>query len=111
MLLGWLEGVLLDSLCGALDSLGAGAVLEDMLLDSLGAMAIATLAVPVSSAASVCVLRRPLACSPFDCWNSFTAALVFGPAMPSTGPGLCPSEASCACTCLTFFLPCPSCGL
>jgi hypothetical protein len=87
-----LDDRLVDSLGDSLeesvlDSLG-DALAEAWLLASLGAMLRAWLSGPTWSAANVCISRRPLTCSPFDCWNRFTAALVFGPAMPSTGPAL-----------------------
>jgi hypothetical protein len=42
-------------------------------------------------AASVCRSRLPEAWIPLDCWNSFTAAWVFGPALPSAGPASMPA--------------------
>ena len=45
---------------------------------------------PVLSAVSVWSSIWPEACRPCCCWNFFSAAFVFGPAMPSTGPALKP---------------------
>lgn len=59
---------------------------------------------PVLSAASVWSSICPEACRPFCCWNFFSAALVFGPAMPSTGPALKPWSFNACCTCVTFEL-------
>jgi hypothetical protein len=41
-------------------------------------------------AASVCWSSLPEAWIPLDCWNSFRAAWVFGPALPSAGPASMP---------------------
>ena len=38
---------------------------------------------------------------PFDCWYSFNAAWVFGPAMPSAGPASWPAAFSFSCACFT----------
>jgi hypothetical protein len=45
-------------------------------------------------AASVCRSSLPEAWIPLDCWNSFTAAWVFGPALPSAGPASMPDALS-----------------
>jgi len=45
-------------------------------------------------AASVCWSSLPEACMPLDCWNSFSAAWVFGPALPSAGPASMPAALS-----------------
>lgn len=47
---------------------------------------------------------EPEAEMPFCCWNFFSAALVFGPAMPSTGPALKPWSFRACWTCETFEL-------
>lgn len=44
----------------------------------------------------------PEALRPFCFWNFFSAALVFGPSMPSTGPALKPWSFSACCTCDTL---------
>ena len=45
-------------------------------------------------AASVCRSSVPEAWIPLDCWNCFTAAWVFGPALPSAGPASMPAALS-----------------
>ena len=45
-------------------------------------------------AASVCWSSLPEALSPLDCWYSFSAAWVFGPALPSAGPASMPAALS-----------------
>jgi len=45
-------------------------------------------------AASVCRSSLPEAWSPMDCWYSFSAAWVFGPALPSAGPASMPAALS-----------------
>ena len=53
------------------------------------------------SAISVCESICPEACRPFDCWNCFSADLVFGPSFPSTGPELKPASLSACWAWLT----------
>jgi len=50
------------------------------------------------SAASVCWSRLPEAWMPCCCWNWFRACFVFGPSLPSTGPGSMPFSVSFCCT-------------
>ena len=45
-------------------------------------------------AASVCRSSWPDGWIPLDCWNFFTAAWVFGPALPSAGPASMPAVLS-----------------
>lgn len=49
---------------------------------------------PTPRAASVCWSSLPVDWIPFDCWNSFTAAWVFGPSLPSAGPESMPAVLS-----------------
>jgi hypothetical protein len=58
------------------------------------------------SATIVCESICPEAVRPFDCWNCFSAALVFGPSLPSTGPELKPASFSACCAWLTCELSC-----
>ena len=58
----------------------------------------------VLSAVSVRSSILPEACRPCCCWNFFSAAFVFGPAMPSTGPALKPLSFRACWTCVTFEL-------
>jgi hypothetical protein len=58
------------------------------------------------NATIVCESIWPEAVRPFDCWNCFSAALVFGPSLPSTGPELKPASFSACCAWLTFELSC-----
>lgn len=59
---------------------------------------------PTFSAASVWPSIWPEAEMPCCCWNFFSAALVLGPAMPSTGPALKPLSFRACCTWVTFEL-------
>jgi hypothetical protein len=61
---------------------------------------IAPLPMPVactSSADNVCASSWPVDLRPWACWNSFTAADVFGPMMPSIGPVSKPLSFSACC--------------
>ena len=49
---------------------------------------------PTPRAASVFWSSLPEAWIPLDCWNSLTAAWVFGPSLPSAGPLSMPAELS-----------------
>lgn len=49
------------------------------------------------SAASVCWSSWPDGVRLFCCWNCLRAACVFGPIMPSTGPGSIPLSLSACC--------------
>jgi hypothetical protein len=49
---------------------------------------------PTPRAASVCRSSLPELWIPLDCWNSFTAAWVFGPSLPSAGPESMPAALS-----------------
>jgi hypothetical protein len=59
---------------------------------------------PTLSAVRVWSSIWPEALRPFCCWNFFSAALVFGPSMPSTGPALKPWSFNACCTCDTLEL-------
>jgi hypothetical protein len=58
------------------------------------------------SATIVCESICPEAARPLDCWNCFSADLVFGPSLPSTGPELKPASFSACWTWLTCELSC-----
>jgi hypothetical protein len=64
-------------------------------LDELVAPVEAELELPLTPrAASVCWSSLPEPWIPLDCWNSFTAAWVFGPNLPSAGPASLPAALS-----------------
>jgi len=57
------------------------------------------------SAASVFWSSLPEAWIPLDCWNSFTAAWVFGPSLPSAGPLSMPARRLAALSLSLIALP------
>lgn len=57
------------------------------------------------SAESVCESSWPLAWMPCCCWKLVRACWVFGPMMPSTGPGSCPFCCRACWACFTFSSP------
>ena len=59
---------------------------------------------PTPNATIVLPSSWPDAEMPCDCWNCFSAALVFGPALPSTGPASKPLSLS-ACWTWVMFAP------
>jgi len=71
--------------------------LEPVELDALPALFSATI---------VCESIWPEAVRPFDCWNCFSAALVFGPSLPSTGPAWKPASFNACWAWLTCELLC-----
>lgn len=69
------------------------------------------------SAAWVWESSSPEACRPCCCWNCCSAACVFGPILPSTGPVSIPLSFSACCACLTAEVsaeddddPCEACS-
>lgn len=110
---GVLEALDDDGLCDALDEELLGSELDDdcgleleddepRLEPDDDAPEVEPLPPCTPSAESVCESSWPLAWMPCACWKLVRACWVFGPRMPSAGPGSCPFCCRACWACFTF---------